>query len=66
MYYKIYDTQLGGYFGDHATFKTKEQVRDTLADFHSIDWDSNTYTVENAPLDYLLDIGQWKLDRFIK
>jgi DNA repair ATPase RecN len=75
--YKIYDYQLGRYFGDDALFDDKKEVIDQLADYHDIDFDGvdnkdNKYKSINdflatlkddeERLNFLIDHGQWSLE----
>lgn len=57
--YKIYDLQLGRYFGDGATFTSRNECRDQLRSYHSADVEN----AENMSLNDLLDVGSWEIHK---
>jgi hypothetical protein len=75
--YKIYDDQVGRYFGDDALFDNKLEVIDQLADYHNTDFtgcddEDNEYKDiyayletlkdDEERLNFLLEHGQWSLE----
>ena len=76
--YKVRDCQFNydKYFHDGAIFKSKDEVIDHLAEYHSIDWtgvddDDNpisiwefleTLRTEDEKLEWILCYGQWELE----
>lgn len=45
-------------------YKSKEEAREHLADYHSIDWDEDI-DVDDVSLEYLLSYGDWTLKPII-
>lgn len=55
--YKIIDNQGTGMF-EHKIFKTKEDIRKCLLDFHRND----VQLEDNTRLEFLLEIGDWNIE----
>ena len=68
MKYKLLDTQHMGTF-KNIIFNSKEDVREQLASYHSVDWTEEN-DINTLSLDDLLDYGEWELlevfNNFIK
>lgn len=59
--YRILDRQIAGrYFADGDKFETKEDVREQLISFHSIDCEEDS--LNKMTLDEILDFGEWELE----
>ncbi len=61
--FKLIDRQGCGMLESH-TFKNKEEVREELINFHSIDNDINS--LMKLTLNELLDFGEWDIKEVIK
>ena len=55
--YKLYDRQWSEY---KEVFESLEDVKEYLADYHSIDW-SGQGDIYDKTLDFLLDYGDWEI-----
>jgi len=79
--YVIEDRQIPGrLFADGVTFKTKEEIVDQLADYHSIDFSGclenndkrtifqylKSFKTVQKKLDFLLNYGQWSIKKITK
>jgi len=60
MKYKIIDMQ-GAYVHIDEEFKTKEEVRQHLINYHSIDWDDEV-DINNLTLKEICDYGDWDIE----
>jgi len=64
--YMIVDKQVGGYGFGGAIFTSKEQIREQLISYHSIDCEENDFgysPIEDYSLREILDYGQWEIER---
>lgn len=63
MKYKLIDLQGAEVFLDKE-FETKEEARQALINYHSVDWDSENgkYPIENMSLNDLLDYGCFEIE----
>jgi hypothetical protein len=59
MTYQIIDQQQSGMF-ENITFKTKEEIRQRLINFHSIDWTGEN-DIEDLTLEEICDYGCWEV-----
>ena len=66
MRYRIWDLQCSRHFGDGLVFKSKEECRRGLLDFHQIDWDEKAVRKHNMKmtLEEVLDYGLWQLETY--
>ena len=60
MSFKLVDRQGMGTFST-LTFKSREEVKEQLISYHSIDW-SGENDINTLSLDELLDYGDWELE----
>jgi hypothetical protein len=60
MSFKLIDRQGMGTFST-VTFNSREEVREQLISYHSIDW-SGENDINTLSLDDLLDYGDWELE----
>lgn len=58
--YKLIDKQNAGTFSK-LTFNDKEEIRQQLASYHSIDWTMEK-DINTMSLDDLLDYGDWEIE----
>lgn len=76
--YLIADLQLPGrYFADGAVYKTKTEIVNQLASYHSIDFSGclrdneecsifeylKQFKTVQEKLDYLLEYGEWRIEK---
>lgn len=60
MKYRFYPLHAGEEISScEELYDSKEEIRERLADFHSIDWDDDDHGTEEMTLDDLLEHGQW-------
>lgn len=59
MKYKLIDLQVAGTF-DKVTFDSKEDIRNSLIDYHSNDCEKES--LEKMTLDELLEFGEWEIE----
>jgi len=65
--YKIIDEQLEGReFANGHLFRSKEEARQELCSYHSIDWtgvndDDTPKDIDTLSLDEILEYGEWSI-----
>lgn len=58
--YKIIDGQGAGTHYDEV-FKNKEEIKEHLASYHSLDWEGEE-EIEKLSLEELMDYGEWDIE----
>lgn len=60
-YFQIIDLQGAG-IHEAEYYETKEEIRQHLIAYHSIDWEAEDGDINQKTLEFLLDYGTWQIE----